>query len=232
MAIERKVILITGAGDGIGRSIALELGKGNNHLILLSKSEDRLKEVSSKIKNSRYFICDITNDARINDIIGKIEKVYERIDVLVNNAGVWIEGELDKNNVNDIRTVLDVNILGQIQVTKAVIPLMKKNKSGLIINIISQAGLYAKSERSVYDASKFGMTGFTRALQEDLHKYGIRVSGVYPSKVNTSLFSKAGIDKNMKGAILPEDVAQVVTFIVSRQDNVEIPEIGIKDLNY
>ncbi len=227
-----KVILVTGAGDGIGRAIALELAKNGNILILLSKNEERLREVSSKIKDSRYFICDISNDARVNDIVTKLKTVYGRIDVLVNNAGVWMEGELEKNNADDIRKVLEVNTLGQIYVTKAVVPLMKKQKNGLIINIISQAGIQAKAERSVYNATKFGMTGFTRALQEELHKYGIRVSGVYPSKVRTELFSKVGVKKDMKGAMLPEDVAQLVGFLVSRPDNVEIPEIGIKDIDY
>jgi NADP-dependent 3-hydroxy acid dehydrogenase YdfG len=158
--------------------------------------------------------------------------VYGRIDVLVNNAGIWIEGELDRNSVEDIRKVIEVNTLGQIYMTRAVVPLMKKRKSGLVVNIISQAGLNAKAERSVYNAAKFGMTGFTKSMQEELHKYGIRVSGVYPSKVRTELFSKVGVNKSMSGAMAPEDVAQVVDFLVSRPDNVEIPEIGIKDIDY
>lgn len=225
-----KVIIVTGAGDGIGKAIALELGKGDNTLILLSKSEQSLKEVSSKIKNSRYFICDISNYERIKDIVAKVEKVYGRIDVLVNNAGIWIEGELDKNDHKDVERTIQVNTLGHIYMTKAVIPVMKKQKAGLIINIISQGGFYAKGERAVYTASKFAITGLTKSLQPELSKYGISVSGVYPGKVNTRLFSKVNVDKDMKGSIVPEDVAEAVAFIVSRPGKICIPELGIKNI--
>ncbi len=226
----KKVIIVTGASDGIGKAIALELGKQGNQLILISRNEEKLKEVSSKIKDSRYFICDIADYARIKDIVAKLEKVYGGIDVLVNNAGIWIEGELDKSSPEDIRRAFEVNTLGQIYVTRAAIPLMKKQRSGLIINIISQAGLRGKAERSVYTASKFAMTGLTKSIQPELAKYGIRVTGIYPGKVNTALFSKSGIEKKMNGAILPEDVAQAVSWVVSRPVRVSIPELGIKDV--
>lgn len=225
-----KVIIVTGAGDGIGKAISLELGKSGDTLILLSKSGRNLEEVSSKIKNSKYFICDISNYERVKDIVAKIEKVYGRIDVLVNNAGIWIEGEVDKNDEKDIERTIQVNTLGQIYMTKAVIPVMKKRKTGLIINIISQGGLYGKGERAVYGASKFAITGFTKSLQPELAKYGIKVTGIYPGKVNTSLFAKVHVEKRMDNSIQPGDVAEAVKFVVSRPGRVSIPELGIKDI--
>ncbi len=227
-----KIIVVTGASDGIGKAIARKLARGDCTLILVSKNEEKLNDVSSEIKNSRYFICDITDNERVKDIIAKVEKVYGRIDVLVNNAGMWIEGELDANNPEQIRKTLETNLLGQIYVTKAIVPLMKKQKYGIIVNIISHSAKHAKAERSVYDATKFGFDGFTKSLQEELHRYNIRVSGIYPAKVKTNLFSKAGVDKSMDGAIEADDVANVVEFILSQPDSIEIPEIGIRSILY
>ena len=229
---ENKVIVVTGASDGIGKAIARKLAREDRTLILVSKNEQKLKDVSSKIKNSQYFICDITDNGRVKDIIAKVEKVYGRIDVLVNNAGMWIEGELDANDPESIRKTLETNLLAQIYVTKAIVPLMKKQRCGIIINIVSHSAKHAKSERSVYDATKFGFDGFTKSLQEELHRYNIRVSGIYPAKVKTDFFSKAGVDKNMDGSIEADDVANVVEFILSQPDSIEIPEIGIRNVAY
>lgn len=97
----------------------------------------------------------------------------------------------------------------------------------MIINIVSQAGLQPKAERSVYNASKYAMTGFTRSMELELKESGIRVVGIYPGKVNTRLFSKTGIEKNMSDAIQPENIASLVSFVLSQpKDVIEISVIS------
>ena len=108
---------------------------------------------------------------------------------------------------------------------------MKKQKRGLIVNIISQGGLYAKPERAVYSAAKWGVTGFTKSLQGELAKYGISVTGIYPGKLNTKMFEKMGIEKDMSDALAPREVARIVKFLLETDSKVIFPEIGIKSLN-
>lgn len=105
-----------------------------------------------------------------------------------------------------------MNNLGVVLASKAVIPQMKKQKSGLIVNINSQGGFYAKAERAVYSAAKWGMTGFTKSLQSELAKYGIAVTGIYPGKMNTKMFEKMGIQKDMADALDTKEVAKVIIF--------------------
>ena len=219
-----KTILITGGSDGLGKALAARLAP-NNKVIILSPHEDKLRAVAEEL-GCEYKVCDVRDYAQVEKTMNEIGVV----DVLINNAGLWIEGPLDQNDPARIHEVLEVNTLGTINCTKAVIPTMKQQKSGRILNIISQAGLNAKAERTVYNASKWAVTGFTKSLQEELSPFGIAVTGLYPGKLKTNMFSKMGIDKNMDGALDTDEVAKTVEFILSLDSSTLLPEVGIKHL--
>ena len=188
-----KIVVVTGASDGIGRATAILLSKSGYFPILISRNEEKLKKVISEEKlAAAYSVCDISDAKTVEGVINKIAKDYGRIDVLINDAGVWIEGELDRNSTDEIKKTFDVNTLGHVYTTRSVIPIMKKQKDGLIINIVSRAGLNGKPERSVYTATKFAITGLTKSLVPELKKYGIKMAGIYPGKVSTDMFAKAG----------------------------------------
>jgi short-subunit dehydrogenase len=225
--MEKKTILITGGSDGAGKAIATILSKGKNNIIILARDEKKLKATADSL-NADYFVCDISDHEQVAETVEKIIKKHHTIDILVNNAGIWMEGELDENKEDEIKKVIETNTLGHIYMTKAAIPYMKKQKSGLIINIISGAGLYGKSERSVYNASKFAMTGFTRSIEPELEKYGIKVSGVFPGKINTKMFEKLGIEKDMTVALQPHDVAKAVEYIINQPKSVIVTELVLK----
>lgn len=108
---------------------------------------------------------------------------------------------------------------------------MKENKNGLIININSQAGINHKAERTVYNASKWGVTGFTKSLQDELAKYGIRVTDVLPGMLKTDMFNKLNITKNMENGLDTKEVARLIQFIIDTPSDVIIPEVGIKNIN-
>ena len=224
-----RVVLISGGSDGLGKAIAQYLAK-EYQVVILSPSEKKLKRVASEL-NVDYVVADVRDYQNLTKVVDTVIKKYRSIDCLINNAGLWIEGELDNNNPEDIRKVIEVNTLGSILLTKAVIPQMKKQKQGLIMNVNSQGGFYAKPERTVYTASKWGITGFTKSLQGELAKYGISVTGIYPGKMNTKLFEKMGIKKDMQDALNPIEVARVVKFLLETDYKVNFPEIGIKDLD-
>ena len=225
----KKTIIITGGSDGLGKTLTETFSKENN-VIILATNEEKMNLVA-KENNCFYKVCDVSNYDVVEKAINEIVKEYNKIDVLINNAGLWIQEELDVNNSNRIKSVIEVNLLGTINVSKAVIPSMKANKDGLIININSQAGINHKAERVVYNASKWGVTGFSKSLQDEVAKYGIRVTDVMPGMMKTEMFSRMNIEKNMVNGLDTKEVARLIQFIIDTPSDIMIPEIGIKNIN-
>ena len=224
-----RVIVITGGNDGLGKTLTEDLAK-DNKVIILARNEEKLKQVASE-NNCDYFVCDVSNYYEVEEVVNDIVEKYNKIDVLINNAGLWIQEELDQNEPDRIEEVIKVNLLGLINSSKAIIPTMKENKNGLIININSQAGINYKAERVVYNASKWGVTGFTGSLQPELAKYGIRVTDLMPGMMKTEMFKKMNIEKNMANGLDTKEVARLVRFIIDTPKDVMIPEVGIKNIN-
>lgn len=221
-----KTILITGGSDGLGKAIAAKFAPGN-HVFILSPHEEKLAKTAKEI-GCEYKVCDVRDFDQLQKVVAEIG----RVDCLINNAGLWIQDSLEGNNPKNIQEVMDVNALGTIYATKAVIPTMKHQKSGLIINIISQAGWYAKAERSVYTASKWAITGFTKAIQAELAPLGICVTGLYPGMLKTDMFAKMGIEKDMSKGLDTEEVARTVEFILNAKKPTIFMEVGLKNMEY
>lgn len=224
-----KTIVITGGSDGLGKTLTETFSKENN-VIILATNEEKMNLVANE-NNCSYKVCDVSNYERVEKAIREIIEEYNKIDVLINNAGLWIQEELDTNDSDRIKSVIEVNLLGTINVAKAVIPFMKENKDGLIININSQAGINHKAERVVYNASKWGVTGFSKSLQDEVAKYGIRVTDVMPGMMKTEMFSRMNIEKNMANGLDTKEVARLIQFIIDTPSDIMIPEVGIKNIN-
>lgn len=229
----KKVIIITGGSDGLGKSIAERLVQNEeNEIIILSNQEDKLIDTAIEI-NSNYQLCDVTDSKSVETAVQVILSKYGKIDVLINNAGVWLAGDLTECNYDVISNCIDVNTKGPIYMTKAVLPSMYKNKKGLIINVCSQASFDSDDFSTVYNASKWAMRGFNRSIQKDLSKKGIKVTGFYPGFMQTNIFKKAGNDYDISTGLETEKVAKAIEFIINCDDDVIIPEFGIKDIeNY
>jgi len=223
-----KTVLVAGGSDGLGKLIAAQL-KNNYRVVILGRTQSKTRQVAEEL-GVDYHTADVSDYKQVREAVRKIIEKHLTIEALINSAGIWAEGELDEHDPETLRRVVEVNTLGTINLTKAVIPYMKHEKNGLIINIISQAGLYAKAERSVYNASKWALTGFTRSLDPELAPYGISVSGVYPGKLSTTLFAKRGVQKDLSDALEPEYVAQAIEFMLSMPRHVVFSEVGIKRL--
>ena len=221
-----KNIIITGASDGLGASIARELKDEN--LILISRNEEKLKALAAEL-NCKCYVCDLKDYNSIENIIKKIDDV----DILINNAGIWLAGDLEENTFEQISDCIDVNTKAPIYMTKAVLPIMRNKKSGLIINVCSQSSFDNDDFSTVYNASKWAMRGFNRSIQRVLSKENIKVTGFYPGFMQTDLFKKAGNDYDTSTGLETEKVAKAVKFITECDDDVIIPEFGIKDVeNY
>lgn len=225
-------IIITGGDDGLGKAIAKLLSEKNN-IITISKTEENAMRISKEIPNAECYACDITKPDEVDKTIKTIIENQGDIDILINNAGVWLAGDLTENSYEQISNCIDVNTKGPIYMTKAVLPNMYEQGKGLIINVCSQASFDSDDFSTVYNASKWAMRGFNRSIQKDVSKKGIKVTGFYPGFMQTNIFKKAGNDYDTSTGLEVEKVAKSIEFIINCDEDVIIPEFGIKDIeNY
>lgn len=212
MDIKGKVVIVTGASSGIGEATARQFGRAGAKLVLAARRVDKLETLAQEIlaMGSGAETCVVQADlSKLEDIQSLIKQTLDkfgRIDVLVNNAGFgrldWLEN-LDP--VKDIQAQFDVNVLGVIQTTRQVLPIMMKQRSGHIINMGSMAGLVATPTYTVYAATKHAVHGFSEALRREVKPWGIDVSMIYPGGVITEFQAHAGI-KRKTGATTPKSL--------------------------
>jgi NADP-dependent 3-hydroxy acid dehydrogenase YdfG len=223
-----KHILITGGSSGLGKATAKKLIDEGFKVTILSRDEQRTSAVAKQL-GCDYVVADVTDPAQVKRAMGQAGD----IDVLINNAGVWIQGPLETNDPEHIKQTIDVNVTGVILCAQAVIPAMKRRKSGRIISISSDRGMYAKAERGPYCASKFAVVGFSKALQDELKPHKIGVTCFYPGAINhTDIFADAGIDREITTGINALQVADAIAYICKLPTDINVPEMGIENLNY
>ena len=222
-------IIITGGDDGLGKAIAKLLSEKNN-IITISKTKENAMRISKEILSAECYACDITKPDEVDKTIKTIIENQGDIDILINNAGVWLAGDLTENSYEQISNCIDVNTKGPIYMTKAILPNMYEQGKGLIINVCSQASFDSDDFSTVYNASKWAMRGFNRSIQKDVSKKGIKVTGFYPGFMQTNIFKKAGNDYDTSTGLEVEKVARVIEFIIDCDEDVIIPEFGIKDI--
>ncbi len=222
-----KTVIITGGSDGLGKALAERLAPDNT-VIILARNEAEMHKIALETGCS-YFVCDVRNAKQVAATFDKISEEHGAIDILINNAGVIVNAELVDIPDETIENVITTNTLGTIYTAKAALVRMKEQRQGLIVNVVSTAGITAKATRSIYNASKWAITGFTKALQEEAAEYNVRVTGFYPGTIRTNLFAKAGLALN-GNALTTQQAAKAIEFVLSCDDEVLIPEIGMKHI--
>lgn len=224
--IMKKIIIVTGGGEGLGKEITKALAA--EHIVyILSPFREIMQETAHETGCS-YILCDVSNSKDIERAVKEILDQHGRIDILINNAGIWCEGSLEHHTSDQISHTLDVNTKGTILSTQAVINHMKINRSGLIIMINSVSGLTPKPNRSIYAASKWAITGFTRSLQAELAGTGIRVTGIYPGLLKTNLFKNAEVQRDLTLGLEPAEIVKIIIFLLSLPETTHIPELEIR----
>ncbi|WP_332633913.1 SDR family NAD(P)-dependent oxidoreductase [Halalkalibacter flavus] len=211
-----KTIWITGASSGLGRDLALEAVKKGYTVVLLARNIDKLQELKGIIeeKGGKAFVypLDVSHPLMIEERTAQIMKEVGQVDVLINNAGFGVFDKVETANINDVKEMFSVNVVGLIALTKAVLPYMLKNNQGHIINIASQAGKLSTPKSTVYSATKHAVLGFTNGLRMELMDTKINVSAVNPGPIKTPFFVRADLEgtyvKNVDRWMLQsEDVA-------------------------
>lgn len=212
-----RVVIITGGTDGLGKELA-QILKTEDTVVVVSNDEQSLNMAKESMQVDGY-LCDVTKQTEIAAVVAEVTAKYGKIDVLVNNAGIGVYGPLETTDPKRINEVIEVNTIGSIQFAREVILPMKNQKSGKILNVISTAGLIAQADKSVYNASKWALTGFTDSLREELAEDNISVMGFYPGTLNTKFFEKAGIpNKDMSYAIDVKEAAKIMQYMLSFDD--------------
>lgn len=191
MNFHQKIALITGAAVGIGRATALELAEYGADLILLDVNFEKLEilknELNAYASDVLIYSCDISDEKRVNEVVADALSHFGKIDILVNNAALWrYRSELIDTPIDVWKKYLDVNVMGTVYVTKAVLPSMLAQNYGRIINVASVAGVYGNKKMAHYSATKGAVISFTKALAKEVCEKGVLVNAVSPGSVSPS----------------------------------------------
>lgn len=178
-----RTVIVTGASSGIGEATARAFGRAGDRVVLVARRVDRLQQVAAGLPGSLVVPADLTKGEDVGRVAAEALARYGRIDVLVNNAGLGTYDWLERLPEEDIRAEVAVNMLAPILLTRAVLPAMQVQASGVIINVASVAGKISTPTMSIYNATKFGLDGFSEALRREVGPQGIHVCVIYPGPV-------------------------------------------------
>jgi 3-oxoacyl-[acyl-carrier protein] reductase len=226
-----QVAVITGAGRGIGRAIAMRLAELGAQVVLTGRSREALEQTADNIQNnvqnniqnsgahasSRASIieCDVTDLQSVEALAARVERTFHRLDILVNNAGIGgVGGPLHLLSPDNWERVMNTNLRGVYYCIRSLAPIMIKTGNGHIINISSLAGKNALPNGAAYAASKWGLNGLTYSVAEELRAHNIRVSVICPGSTNTEFSPHPG--KNNEKMLQAADVAHVVAMLVTQ----------------
>jgi NADP-dependent 3-hydroxy acid dehydrogenase YdfG len=229
--LREQVIIVTGASSGIGRGIAEQLARKGARVILAARRNTELSYVAEAINErdgeALPIPTDVTVQKDVDNLVHQTLKKYGQIDLLVNNAGIVVYGDITKLNIEDFERVFATNILGLVRCTKSVIPYMLERKRGTIINISSGAGKMGYAGGTAYCASKHAVNGFSSALYQDLREHGIQVYTVCPGAVDVERMGSRFDDKDRKKMLNVEDIADLVEFLATRDSTVSFEDLWI-----
>ena len=213
-----KIALVTGAGGGIGRAVAVDLAECGCRMILTARTLARLEEVQQEIlSHGGEAICiaaDLTRDDEIQRLVDESQQRLGAPDILINNAGWGKRAPVVKVKLEDLDQTLRLNLRAPMILARSLVPRMIEKGEGAVINIGSVSGKTGEANGAAYSASKFGLIGFTQSLYEEVREYGIKVAVILPGFVDTPLIPpNRQLDRSKM--IQPADVAQTVHYILA-----------------
>jgi len=203
ISLENKVVLITGASSGFGEEAAWLFAGEGCKVVLAARRVERLRELAARIQEEGgeaiAIPADVVNLEEVENLVKSTLDLYGRIDILFNNAGIGRVAWFEEHSLDrDIETLMQVNLIGLMRVTRLVLPQMLERREGHIINMLSVAGLIAPPLIASYSASKFGARAFTDALRREVRPFGIHVSGIYPGPATTEFGQHIGRNQAYK----------------------------------
>ncbi len=236
MDLRGKIILVTGAGAGLGRTLAAQLVDRGALVVGLARSEDKLQELRSALGDAFTPVaCDVREEADVQRAVEiALRDGGGRIDGLINNAGLGRFGKVDDLTVDEWDVQMATNLRGVFLCTRAVVPHMKRQNAeggfgGHILNVASVAGLIGNPNLSAYNATKFGLRGFSDALMKEVREDGIKVTCIFPGSIDTHFAASAGT-QGSSNAMTADDVSSTVVHVLETSDNYLISEVVMRPL--
>lgn len=234
-SLKGKIALVTGAGKGIGRAIAVALAQEGVNVGLLARTEKDLQVLAAELNalgvTTAIATADVSNIDEVNAAVIKIQASLGNIDILINNAGTGTFGKFLELSPADWENQVKVNLFGVYYTTRAVLPQMIERQTGDIVNISSTAGQKGAPVTSAYSASKFGVMGLTESLMQEVRKHNIRVTAMVPSTVVTELAKSAGLISNEGRTMHPEDFAEIIIAQLKLNRRVFVKESSLWSTN-
>lgn len=227
--LKDKVALVTGGGSGIGFAVTKALLEEGMGVAICGRNKDKLKKAEKEFKNYGSNIMampvDVAKKTEVDRWVKTAMKQFGRIDILVNNAGVGLWSDVENITDEHLDYQLNVNLRGPLYCSQAVIPYMKEQQSGYIINISSICGKFGFAGTAAYSASKFGLMALSDSLREELASYNIKVSAICPGYVATPMVTDAPVP--LEEMIRPEDIARAILFLLNLSEYAAVKEIVI-----
>ena len=232
MNLKDKTAIVTGGTKGIGRGIAEALIREGVSVCLSARHQNELNDAVDQLNQFNGgraigFACDVRDYSQVKGLIAHTVKELGGLDILINNAGIGIFTTVEETSPEDFRAVLETNVFGVFYCCREAIPRMKQRGGGYIINISSLAGVNAHPRMAAYNASKFGLNGFSEALMQEVRHDNIKVSYVMPGSVNTEFGGDSpGDEKSWQ--LQPEDIARVVLDLLHHEDRSLVSRVEIR----
>ena len=226
MKLKDKVAIITGGAAGIGLASAQLFLEEGARVAIIDVSEEKTQAAAKSLEHLgeiRAYACDVSKKEVVDDTVARIAKDFGGIDILINNAGITRDAQFYKMDTDNFEAVINVNLMGNVYMTKAVVPYMMEQRYGKIVHCSSVSGFNGSFGQSNYAASKAGIVGMMRVQAKELGKYGINVNAVSPGTIYTDMFkaipedilNKKVSEVALKRMGQPEDVAKLYAFLSS-----------------
>lgn len=228
-----KTVLVTGSTDGLGRLLALNLAQSGANVIVhgrdIDKANKTLQELDEMKKSGShgFVICDLNEPEKVTGAFSRIEK----LDILINNAGVWEEGTTTEVLPERIMELVNVNLASYLLLTRLLLPRLEESEYGQVLNVISVAGYEVPSDyfHTYYSATKYGLQGFTEGLEKEYSGKNIRIMGYYPGGMDTGFFKKAGQEYKESEPWMfdPIESVEAILFMLTRNKKVTIKRLDL-----
>ncbi len=233
MNLKSKSAIVTGASSGLGKAFCIALLKKGADVIGLARNKDKLDKLQQEVGNKfQYVTVDVTDHSKIEKWIDKSFSEDNLPDILINNAGLGLFGNADELSLEDWHAMINTNLSGVFYFCRKIIPLMKrKDEVCHVVNIASIAGRVGTPKMSGYNATKFGVCGFSESLFKEVRYEGIKVSCLLPGSIDTHFFDTADGVQTHANMMQPRDVADQLIHILETPDNMLVSEVVMRPLN-
>ena len=233
-SLKGRVVLLAGATGGVGSQVARQLSASGAIVYITGRNSQKLEEVAKQagIPANRTFQMDIADEASVNQVVSKVLEQTPFIHTLINAAGIGIIKTMDTLDIASFEKVLQVNLMGAFYLVKAVLPNMKEQKKGLIINIPGVLGKVPMAGAAAYSASKYGLVGMMQSIREELKRTEIRITNIFLGGIDSAFWDNIDLRVQRDKMIIAEEAAKAIWFLCQQPNSGVVSEMVLQPFNH